>query len=592
MSLIPYTSGNFPEYRFYITVTTLTYEVFPLNFVTSQLEDKLEGDNVFYRRKFVGTLLFGTNSKVLDDTGTEQNRMDDWLFFWGIEQTTPCEKLYLTITKTVEGVPSTYWEGYFSTTDGKIDIDKCTFEVKPLSLDDYTDIMDKVDLQYNILTVATVVTTTAYVAGVIDTTFTRNRWLVEVIEYLADNLIAGVNVSSDFFTAATNPATGNDNHLLYLTIAQKSDIIRPTSSDPSTIALLSWNELMDILWAMFQVRWEYDGVDTINVEHISWFTGGVGIDLRSQLMTVATNKYSYIKESMPKYERFSFMEALDNNFIGVPIWYDSPCVDQDPSTNVKELSINVTTDIEQIVNYPEAISDDGFVILCNYQDGADYFVAPQLGVLTATIKLNNHLSWANLHHYYFRDHRVLIEGYLNDTLTTFWTAIKTKKQVCSAIICEDYDPSDEITTELGETYFDGAKAKVDVSRLNPSGQISFDLLYGPADNENTGVPDNDDKIINIDLELNCVTFWAVLSQTAAGILAIQIQCEIHNPDTTVFCTGAWEAWNIPAGVFSDSFNPTYCGAIPAGGYVLWNIDTSAIPTWTVNFDYDPFCAGA
>ena len=155
MSTTPLNMAIIPTYRFYVTHHTITIEVFPLNFNATSLIDQFEGNNIFYRRKFNGTLLFGTNSTVIDVGGVEQNRMDDWALFWLMESYYPCERIDLTITKTVNGIVGVppYWEGYFSTTDGKFDIDKCTFEVTPLADDDYVDILKEADVQYNILDV-------------------------------------------------------------------------------------------------------------------------------------------------------------------------------------------------------------------------------------------------------------------------------------------------------------------------------------------------------------------------------------------------------------------------------------------------------
>ena len=376
------------------------------------------------------------------------------------------------------------------------DIDKCTFEVTPRANDDYIEIFENADIKYNILDAGPLapVTVIAFKTGFINETYTNNRWLAKigsdsVLEYLAEQILAGVTVSSDFFNHATNTATLNPNLLLHLTIAQKSDIKVPDASDPATTAMMSWNELMEILWGMFQVRWDYDpDTDTINIEHISWWAAGAGLDLRSQLMTVATNKYTYLKEKMPKYEKYSFMEADDASFVGYPIWYNSGCVDQNTESNIFDTIIsNVTTDLEYIISNNDAISDDGFVILCNVLFDGDYYVKLDYNATLSLARLNLHLSWYGLHHRYFRHNRVLITGYLNGGVVTFWTAKKTKHQECSAIICADYDPGDTITTELGETYLDGAKAQVQRSELSPSGEIKFNLLYGPDDNENTGV---------------------------------------------------------------------------------------------------------
>lgn len=541
MSITPYSYGNIPTYRFYISeASSVTYEVFPLNFLSSSLNDSQENDQIFYRRKFAGSLLFGTNSLVIDDNGVTQNRKDDWALLWGIEQTDPCEKLFFTITKTVTGVTTTYWEGYFSTTDGDFDIDKCTFEVTPILVDDYADLLNEAKTQYDILTISPTVTTTKVIYGTPDIIYDRNRWLLDVIEFSADKIVTGVSVSSDFFTDATNPITLNPNKLLYLTIAQKSDIIRPTSTNPATTAMLSWNELTDILWGMFHVKWDYDMVsNTINVEHISWWTKAAGIDLRTQLSCKATNKYSYLKEKMPKYEKFSFMEADDYNFVGTPIWYDSACVNPDPESNVKELNISVTTDLQHIIDNPTAISDEGFVILCNYESGGLYFVAIEGGMLVPHVLPNMHLSWANLQNSYFRHNRILIEGYMNAVLTTFWSAQKNIIQPCVAIVCDEFDPTEEMTTELGETYLSGVKGTVDKAELSPEGKLKLSLLYGPADNENTGVSGPVKYVV---IYQDGDVLYATLTETSL----VDIDMVIVN----LLCDGSASAdiaWQIPAG---------------------------------------------
>ena len=544
-------TGNVPTYRFYISTepSSLSTEVFPLNFNSTALVDQQENGKIFYRRKFTGSLLFGTNSTAIDDSGVTVNRYTDWTFFWNIEQTNPCLPLYMTIMKYVSGDSFVYWEGMFSTTDGEFDIDRCAFEVVPLPNDDYNEILDNVDIQYNILPDEEDKVTTTAIHGDWNETYTRNRWLCKigsdsVLDFLAEKIKTGVTVSSEFFTdTPNNYVTESPNHLLHLTIAQKSDIIRFESTNQAAIALLSWNELMDILWAMFQVTWDYDATtDTINVEHISWWTSVAGLDLRTQLACEATNKYKYIKESMPKYEKFSMMEAEEINFIGTPIWYDSACVDQNPETNIRQTTIPVTTDLEYIINYrfidadnESLISDEGFVILCNYFDDPDYFVELQPGSMDGSIHLNMHLSWANLHHHYFRHNRVLISGNMNNDPVTFVSAQKTKEQKCSAILCatHTYDPDNTITTELGEIYFDSAKAKVKTSSLSPMGNIDFTLLYGPASNEQVAIPDVKYIDVTETVSGTTSTFTALASQaTASDVdLIIYLTCVDAGGDT-------------------------------------------------------------
>jgi len=573
--------GNLATYRHYLTIGSTRTEVFPLNFLSSSLSDELEKDNVFYRTKFSGKLTF-----------VNTNGDDDFDLLSLIEGTDLCTKIIYEIER--DGVA--YWNGYFATADGEFDMTKCTFEVTPSMDDDYDSLLDNAETQYNILAVTPVIKAIA-TRGSISKTYTRNRWLTGVIDFLADKIKPGVNVTTTFFTAANNPATGVVNHLLYLTIAQKSDIIRPLSYTPSTTAMMSWNELMDILWGMFQVKWNYNSAtNTINVEHISTFTHNDGLDLTTQLISKAANKFSYIKEQMPKYESITFMEADNVNFVGVPIWYDSKCVNQDSESNTNDVPIEVTTDLEYIVNNPDAISDDGFVILCNYQvwgfAGWEYHVESALGILSADTKLNMHLSVANLHDKYFRHNRVLKEGKLNGSDVTFYTVQKNIKQDCFAIVCpaDDYDPSDEITTELGINYFHGTQARVQSSQLNPSGEMKFALLYGPPDTAITPVPDP--KIIYV-WQDGVNTFHAVLSEPADADLVLGMQELLYDETCTLNCTGVAETWTIPTGEITGTFTfADLCHSFDAMWSMGLIIDTSALPAgWTLPvYDMDPAVA--
>jgi len=430
------------------------------------------------------------------------------------------------------------------------------------------------------------------ILGSINISYQRNRWLIDVINFLANEIKTGVTVSSDFFTAAINPVTLANNHLLHLTIAQKSDIARHDTSDPAAYGMMSWNEMMDILWSMFQVSWDYDSAtDTINIEHISWWTYGPGLDLRTQALCKATNKYSYIKENMPKYEYFSFMEASRSSFIGLPIWYDSKCVDNNPETNKKTTVINVTTDLEYIINYREQISDEGFVILCNYEDGGLYYVEVQASAVFGVVALNNHLGWENLHNYYFRHNRVLIEGYLNGVLTDFYTAQKNRVQECFAIVCpsDDFDPNDTITTELGETYFGSVKATVKQAQLKPSGEMKFTLGYGVTGEAPAPIPDPKWIYVYEVKGANKTTYTAICSEVTGAAVTIGITLVLQDVDFET-CTTAEYDLVIPLGSDTDTIDIPWCVpvATPATCIVTLLLDDSDAITkgWFVYIEYD------
>jgi hypothetical protein len=591
---------NLPFYRFYLSEpSSLTYEVFPLNFESTKLIDELEKGQLFYRRKFNGSLFFGGNSKVIDYEGNLHDRCDDWNLLYGFEQTDPCAKLYLQINKIVAGVVYPYWDGFFRTSDGFFDIDVKTFEITPTVNDEYVFILSHTDEQHDILINTPEVSVYADDGVSIYETYTHNHLLIDVISFLMNP--GGwplINVSSHFFTDETNYVTGLANKLTKLTIAQKSDIKYPEATNPAHFpdGVLSWNELMDILKGMFQVYWNYDhSTNTINVEHISWFSTVDGIDLRTQALCTSTNVYQYLKEKMPKYEKFKWMEANNINFVGVPIRYDLGCVDQNEDTNSVETSLHVTTDIEFIYNSVDTgnyknISNEGWVMLQNSGDGPVYVVDSELGVWNSEVKLNMHLAWCNLHRNYFMHNRVVPEGFINNAPVTFLSTQLTKQQLCSAILCDDNSPNDNITTELGESYFSGEKARVKQAELFPSGLVKFKLLYGT--NNLTPAPNPLSKWAKVTLlkGWNCKHFVASLSEPApAGGLNIEIRYEIFSQDPKIAICGntdPWDVWNIPEGEDYATFDIDLNCEIPSGGCVYYYRVTLTPNDWVLSFDDD------
>lgn len=577
-------------YTFFInSASSVVYQVYPLNWLECSLVDEKEKDEVFYRRKFNGKLTFGGKKLC-----------DDFNLFYGFEQTDPCETIYLLILRDTE----IYWEGYFSTSDGEWDLDAQTFTVTPTVLDNYNEFLEDGDVEYNILdyefyNVYPKVTTNVYYAGVYDETYTRNIWLKDVIEYLVQKIDPAMNwadtsIYSEFFNDATNYVTGITNHYDLITIAQKSDIKRPSASDPATKAMISFKGLMEILRIM-NLRWTYDGL-RFTIEHVSLFTSAAGIDIRTQELTASTNKYRYIKEQIPKYEKFEMMESQRKCFIGKPIWYDSNCVNPDDSNNTTEMKVDVTTDIEYIINCvadpdnASIISDEGWVLLANYLDGADYFVRMGYSTLDAVLLFNFDLSWEGLHTALWKHDRYQMTGYMNGAYTTFYSSKKIKEQECSIVKCVEFDPSQYITTELGETYFAGEKAYVVKAVHKPYGEINLTLQYGPVEQEITPLPEN--KYINLTETLDFAmqsTIYAILSEPApVGGISLDVRLRILD-DLGSMCWTDWETITIAAGDTDGDCTIAWCTPGVGAGLCIMNYETTDVAGWTVLAEFESGC---
>jgi hypothetical protein len=555
-------------YRFYININSVVTEVFPLNWLETSLVDEKEKDQVFYRRKFEGSLTFGGKKLCAD-----------FDLIYSAYQTNPCGRIYLLILRDLE----IYWEGYFSPSAGDWDLDCRTVTVKPLPVDDYSAWSENGDVQYQILALPRV--NTVFDDGAETETYSRSILLWNVIEYLAQHVFgAGVTVLSTFFTEATNPATLSSNRYRYLTIAQKSDVKRPTSTNPATNAPMSFNELMEILRAL-NLRWTYTlSTGVLQIEHISYWNSTAGIDVRTSEMAASSSKFRFLNEEMPKYETFKWMEAESADFVGLPIWYDSDCVSQDPDNNTSELSLNISTDIEFIKKCVDdgedsRISDEGWVLFATELRGTDYYILTNSGLIdTGRVYFNCDLAWSRLHNNFWKHDRQLIQGYMNGTLQTFYSARKTKQQnEFSIVYCSEFDPSQHITTELGETYFSGEKGDVKKAVLKPYGEVNLTLVYGPA--SNPVVPVVDLKTIRIVESGICGQLHAVLSETSPVDLNIYIGYEILDSEGVYVCgevPAVTPVWTIPAGAYTSDFTVSFDGAgcgggIPVGG--CWNPTT-------------------
>lgn len=280
-----------------------------------------------------------------------------------------------------------------------------------------------------------------------------------------------IYVTSDFFewnpqgnapnyVAGQNYVTGLPNQVDYLTLIQKSDAKDPNATNPATIGKVKFKDMAKWLLEMFQVYWFIEG-NYIRFEHISYFQAVNGLDLTLPQYAnevVKSNTYSYNSIEKPKYERFFFEESANRDFIGDDIWYDTLCVNQDSDTNVLEHTVqNITTDIQFVLQSPDDISSDGFVMLATNKVGSIYVAIIDIGQLSSANIVNAPLSWANLHFYFFQHFRYWKNGYLNNTFTVFQSFRNTVNQepisikMCCQLLV--FDPSEYIKTPLGDTWF-------------------------------------------------------------------------------------------------------------------------------------------
>lgn len=306
--------------------------------------------------------------------------------------------------------------------------------------------------------------------------------LKNVLEKLLQNICPGLTVKSDFFqinpdnVLVNNYVTGQPSKVANLIIFQKSDIKRPNVSGNATRAIITIDKLLKNLTNLFNIGWFIDDDNRLVIEHISYLSSVSGLNLTS--LRYANNvrhkkKYTYDKDKMPKRETFRYVEADGIDFVGLPIIYNSRCVNNDEKEYEASLFNN---DVQMVLDNPasnsEKVKDSGFVLVaCN---GADAIIT-EPAVISGEPRLNNSLGYAQLHRDYWRHGRVLLTGNMNGTDQTFLSAIKTKKQEKLTIpfCCGDsFNPNHTILTALGI-------GEVDKAEFNLWGEtLELDLLFG------------------------------------------------------------------------------------------------------------------
>lgn len=327
-------------------------------------------------------------------------------------------------------------------------------------------------------------------------TYDRNRSLPEVIEYMLSQLDCSTltgDLISDLlewnpdgtapgYIAGRNYVYGGVNQYSNLMIAQKSDIISPTASNPATRGIWTLRKLFDY-FRSFDIFWFVDDSGNLRIEHFIFFPFPVGLDLthpRWAEWVKKKNKYSHDAQNIPKYERW-IEEALFQDFVGQEIRYEALCVSQDPGRNVLEYNLpDVTADLNYIALRPEEIQRTGFVIMaCDASDN----VISDVGVLSGLTLANQPMSIATLQDRFCRHNRYLPEGIMNSNLEQFDGFRSTIKQVDLSIplCCESFVPTDAIVTELGTKYLSGVKARVLSAKYELySGALTLKLGYSYA----------------------------------------------------------------------------------------------------------------
>jgi len=287
--------------------------------------------------------------------------------------------------------------------------------------------------------------------------YTRCRKLNDVIKALIAPYFT--DFESEFLKSKINPISNKD--LSNLLISQKSDCIG-TTSDPAIKANITLKGVLTMLQNIFNIFWAIDENGKFRIEHKKyWDNNGsytvdnnvdnnVDIDLTLVYPTalIGSNEYSF-EDNIPIREKFSFMESWRKDFIGKDIDY-SDCIKT--GDEIEYSATIITTDIDPSLMLSYA-SKDGFALFHCHSDADDdgaFGIFSEPGTISNMIYENMHLSWANLHEYYWKYGRYLPYGKMNDKQTVFDVRpLKYQKAISFPYCVSEFNPKKLIKTNLG-----------------------------------------------------------------------------------------------------------------------------------------------
>jgi hypothetical protein len=326
--------------------------------------------------------------------------------------------------------------------------------------------------------------------------FPHGRRLDVILKYLVEKMECGVaGIKSDFFgidapgdapgyESGINYATGRSTLTEDIVMLHKTDALDPTATQPATKGDMSFKDLQAALSAMFKTGWFIDEDGYIRVEHCSYRSSVLGMDLTAMPVgsVVEPQFHDSLNEEVPNIERLLFLEAFGLDYVGADVIYSGPCVESLEQKEVEYTAKDVMTDIIMILTEPELVSRKGFVMLATVVDGDDHSVLVDIGAITNTPSSNAPLSTANLMKDYWQHDRFLRLGNMNGEDVEFINSKPNIRQANVKVLCKgcdilNFDPDKLVRTRLGTTRLGDTLATVERASLDVHGHLSLELRY-------------------------------------------------------------------------------------------------------------------
>ena len=255
------------------------------------------------------------------------------------------------------------------------------------------------------------------------------------------------NINPDGSEPANDVYTFAADNMASVFFFQKSDIVRASVPNDATRFTYSLKEffeeikILNLFWAITSAA----GVNTLRIEHYTYFDGANGIDLT----TLDSGKYiagldSFKTENeVPNFESFAYQESFREKFTTKRITYPPACatVEGDERT-----ANQLCADFGGLIENPDA-GLEGFFLLATLDVGGGEYLINTLGG-----EANGAFAWENILPALWADGRFHAGATANVTGYTANSVRKNRSQgpITIRFCCDDtFEASELVQTQLG-----------------------------------------------------------------------------------------------------------------------------------------------
>ena len=212
--------------------------------------------------------------------------------------------------------------------------------------------------------------------------YTLEAVIAALLSQVAPNLSFAATAAYSEFLYGNNPLTNTWGRLV---VTPKSNLMVAEYSQPAQKAMITLQEVFNMLKNALGCYWFIDDNNRLRIEHISYFKNGgsysgtpaVQVNVNELINSrnghswvKGTSTYSFDKMDMTQRFEYSWADETTTPFKGNAIEVISPFVEQG---KVEDISIaKFNSDIDYIMLNPSNVSEEGFALMCCSVNGSTY----------------------------------------------------------------------------------------------------------------------------------------------------------------------------------------------------------------------------